>query len=47
MLDELYNASPVKKEKLIIHGASHARASYINPKLYWETIETFLNKYIN
>lgn len=47
MLDELYNASPVKKEKLIIHGASHARASYINPKLYWETIETFLSKYIN
>ena len=47
MLDELYNASPVEKEKLIINGAAHARASYVNPKLYWETVERFLNKYIN
>lgn len=47
MLDELYNASPVEKEKLIIPGAKHARASYVNPKLYWETVENFLEKYIN
>lgn len=47
MLDELYNASPVEKEKLIIHGAAHAKASYVNPKLYWETIEKFLNSHIN
>lgn len=46
MLDELYNASPVEKEKLIIPCAKHAKASYVNPELYWETIETFLNKYI-
>ncbi len=46
MLDELYNASTVEKEKLIINGASHAKASYVNPKLYWSTIENFLNKYI-
>ena len=46
MLDELYNASPVEKEKLIIPDAKHAKASYVNPKLYWETIENFLNKYI-
>lgn len=47
MLDELYNASPVEKKKLIIHGAAHAKASYVNPKLYWETIEKFLNSHIN
>lgn len=47
MLDELYNASPVEKEKLIIRGAAHAKASYVNPKLYWETIEKFLNSHIN
>ena len=47
MLDELYNASPVEKEKLIINGAAHARASYVNPKLYWKTVEKFLNNYIN
>ncbi len=46
MLDELYNASPVEKEKLIIPDAKHAKANYVNPKLYWETIENFLNKYI-
>lgn len=47
MLDELYNASPVEKEKLVIHDAAHAKASYVNPKLYWETIEKFLNSHIN
>ena len=47
MLDELYNASPVEKEKLIINGAAHARASYVNPKLYWKTVEKFQNNYIN
>lgn len=47
MLDKLYNASPTEKEKLIIPDAAHARASYVNPKLYWETVENFLNKYIN
>ncbi|WP_300954452.1 alpha/beta hydrolase, partial [uncultured Clostridium sp.] len=46
MLDELYNSSPVEKEKLIINDAAHAKASYVNPKLYWSTIENFLNKYI-
>lgn len=47
MLDKLYNASPAEKEKLIIPDAAHARASYVNPKLYWETVQKFLNKYIN
>lgn len=46
MLDELYNASATEKEKLIIPEAKHARASYVNPKLYWETVEKFLDKYI-
>lgn len=47
MLDDLYNASTTEKEKLVIPGAGHAKASKINPKLYWETINNFLNKYIN
>ena len=46
MLDELYNAFSGEKEKLVIHGAAHAKASYVNPQLYWTTIETFLKKYI-
>lgn len=45
MLDELYNASTAEKEKLVIEGAAHAKASTVNPTLYWETIEAFLAKY--
>ncbi|MGL5378543.1 alpha/beta hydrolase [Clostridium sp.] len=47
MLDELYNAANVEKEKLIIKGAGHAKASDVDPKLYWETVNSFLNKYVN
>ena len=47
MLDKLYTTFPGEKYKLVIHGATHATASYVNPKLYWETIENFLNSYIN
>lgn len=46
MLDELYNKGTMPKEKLIIKGAGHAKSSKINPKLYWETVDNFLNKYV-
>lgn len=46
MLDELYNTSQVEKEKLIIPNAGHAKASAVNPNLYWSTVENFLNKYV-
>lgn len=46
MMDELYNATNSKKEKLIIEGAGHAKSSEINPEAYWSTIENFINKYI-
>ena len=46
MLNEVYEACPAPKEKLIISGAAHARAAKVNPKLYWDTIQSFLNKYI-
>ncbi len=47
MLDELYEVSPVEKEKLIIEGAEHGRAQKVNPELYWSTISAFLDKYIS
>ncbi|XZL75478.1 alpha/beta hydrolase [Clostridium perfringens] len=47
MVEELFNASSAEKEKLIIKGAGHAKASKVNPKLYWETIDGFLNKYVS
>ena len=46
MMDELYNATTCDKEKLTIEGAEHAKADLVNPKLYWSTINTFLDKYI-
>ena len=47
MMDELYTATSSYKEKLTIEGAGHAKASKVNPDLYWSTIETFINKYID
>lgn len=47
MMDELYNATNSQKEKLIVEGAEHANSDLVNPKLYWNTVNNFLNKYIN
>lgn len=46
MMDELYNATSSKKEKLTIEGAEHAKSSEVNPELYWNTVFNFINKYI-
>ena len=35
-----------KDEKIIISGAAHARATKVNHKLYWDTIQSVLNKSI-
>lgn len=47
MMDELYNATNSPKEKLIVEGAEHANSDLVNPKLYWNTVNNFLSKYIN
>ncbi len=46
MLDELYAVSPVEKEKLIVKGAQHAKSQETDPKLYWSTIKSFLDKHM-
>lgn len=47
MLDSVYNACASKeKEKLSVPNAAHARAAETNPKLYWDSIEKFLGRYI-
>lgn len=46
MLDKVYNAANCKKEKLVIEGATHAQASSTNSKLYWNTIYSFIEKYL-
>lgn len=46
MMDELYNATSSKKEKLTIKGGEHANSDLVNPQLYWSTVDEFLEKYI-
>lgn len=46
MMDELYNATNSEKEKLTIEGGEHANSDLANPKLYWSTVNSFLEKYI-
>lgn len=46
MMDELYNATNSEKEKLTIEGGEHANSDLVNPKLYWSTVNSFLEKYI-
>lgn len=47
MLDKVYEAANCPKEKLVIQGAQHANSSTTNPKLYWDTVDQFIEKYIN
>ena len=47
MMDELYDSTKSEKEKLVVEGAAHAKSSTVNPELYWSTIETFTNKYVD
>lgn len=46
MLDELYNAASCKKQKLVINGAGHGESAETDPIKYWNTIDTFLMKYV-
>ena len=46
MLDKLYEAGGSKKEKLVIKGAGHAEAQWINPEKYWHTVRKFIKKYL-
>ena len=45
MLDIVYDAANCPKEKLVVEGAPHARAAFVNPKLYWDTVFSFIGKY--
>lgn len=43
----LYKYAVCEKEKLTVPGAVHAVSAFINPELYWSTVEKFIAKYIN
>ncbi|PFD92623.1 alpha/beta hydrolase [Bacillus cereus] len=46
MLDEVYNAAKVEKEKLIVPGAGHGEAEKIDSEKYWNTVWGFVERYI-
>ncbi|WP_297299473.1 alpha/beta hydrolase [uncultured Brachyspira sp.] len=46
MVHKLYNACSSEKEKLIIENGEHIKAVLSNENLYWDTIKTFISKYI-
>lgn len=46
MLDKVFSACSAEKEKLSIPDAIHATSAYVNPKLYWDTVTRFTEKYI-
>ncbi len=46
MLDIVYQAANVEKDKVVIPGAEHADAVYVAPTLYWNSIWKFVDQYI-
>ncbi|WP_066318849.1 alpha/beta hydrolase [Bacillus sp. FJAT-29814] len=45
-LDEVFKAAKVEKERLTIPGAGHGEAEKVDPKKYWGTIWSFVDKYM-
>lgn len=46
MMEEVYTAAAVEKEKLIVPGAGHTEAVMVAPDLYWATVWDFVGRYI-
>lgn len=46
MLEQLYDVANCEKEKLVIKGAIHAKASDVGGETYWNAIKQFINKYV-
>lgn len=47
MVQELYDAAPVEKELYIVPGAGHGGAASEAGEDYWNTVETFINRFID
>lgn len=47
MLDIVYDAATIEKEKLAVENAGHAMSSTKEPEIYWNTVKAFLNKHMN
>lgn len=46
MLDEVYDAAKVEKEKLSVPGAGHGDSVNTDPVKYWNTVWNFVGKYV-
>lgn len=46
MINEVYEAANVPKEKIVVQGAGHGEASSILGEEYWNAIQVFINKYM-
>lgn len=46
MLNEVYSACAAEKEYFTVKSAAHAESSTKEPKLYWNSVHTFLKKHI-
>lgn len=46
MLDQVYNAASVPKEKLLVPGAGHGQSSQVLGAEYWERIDQFIRPYV-
>ncbi|MFV0400156.1 MAG: alpha/beta hydrolase [Oscillospiraceae bacterium] len=47
MLDIVYDAANVEKEKLLVAGASHGTSYLVGGELYWDTIKEFTGRFLN
>lgn len=48
MLDQNYDAcASTVKQKLTVHGATHAKSAQTDPELYWNTVEAFLKAHFD
>lgn len=42
----VYEAANCEKQKLVVHGAEHVKSVEVEPETYWNTISSFINKYM-
>lgn len=47
MLEVVYNAAAGEREKLAVEGAKHGESAVAAPEIYWDTVQTFLNKHLD
>lgn len=47
MLDIVYDAANVEKEKLLVEGAIHGTSYLVGGDMYWDTIQEFAGRFLS